>query len=57
MEKHTCQRCRCSEYIPTHQFVKFDDKVHYVCAKCWDFFRRWFFCGGEPRNADSDVAA
>jgi hypothetical protein len=31
VEKHTCQRCRCQEYIPTHQFVKFDEKVQYVC--------------------------
>ena len=56
MEKHTCQRCRCQEYIPTHQFVKFDEKVQYVCAKCWEAFRKFFFVGTRA-NGGGDAAA
>lgn len=57
MEKHTCQRCRCQEYIPTHQFVKFDERVQYVCARCWEAFRKWFFAATRTNNSDNDVAA
>jgi len=57
MEKTACQRCRCEEYIPTHQFVKFDSKVQYLCCKCWDLFRRWFHNGRNPAQDGSDVAA
>lgn len=42
MEIQKCQRCHHEEYIPTHQYVKFDDKVHYLCEDCWQHFRRWF---------------
>jgi hypothetical protein len=56
VEKHTCQRCRCQEYIPTHQFVKFDERVQYVCAKCWEAFRKWFFVGTRA-NSGGDAAA
>jgi len=56
VEKHTCQRCRCQEYIPTHQFVKFDEKVQYVCAKCWDTFRKWFFCGTRTSSGNDQAA-
>ncbi|MCI0342688.1 MAG: hypothetical protein L0216_16370 [Planctomycetales bacterium] len=42
MAKIACDRCGKIEAIPTHQFVKFDDKVRYLCSECWDWFRRWF---------------
>ncbi len=45
MEKCTCQRCFQEEGIPTHQFVKFDEKVQYLCRQCWEGFRRWFHWG------------
>ena len=38
-----CCRCNDEEDIPTSQFVKFDDTVHYLCRRCWENFRRWFF--------------
>ena len=38
-----CSRCRKSERIPTHQFVKFDLNVQYLCDGCWKNFRSWFF--------------
>jgi hypothetical protein len=41
----TCRRCYARERIPTHQFVKFDLKEHYLCLRCWEDFRRWFNCG------------
>lgn len=43
MEKSKCNRCKGEEYIPTHQFVKFDDKINYLCERCWDNFKRWFY--------------
>ncbi|MBI3271481.1 MAG: hypothetical protein HYZ53_21000 [Planctomycetes bacterium] len=42
MDTLKCTRCDRAESIPTHQFVKFDGKVHYVCKSCWEDFRRWF---------------
>ncbi|MCI0650488.1 MAG: hypothetical protein L0Z55_01245 [Planctomycetes bacterium] len=45
MERETCQRCYLEEKIPTHQFVKFDLHVHYLCKECWEGFRRWFHWG------------
>ena len=27
------------------QYVKFDDRVYYVCRECWEGFRRWFHWG------------
>lgn len=41
MEKTKCDRCGRVEDIPTHQYVKFDDKISYLCTSCWDEFRRW----------------
>jgi len=38
-----CQRCgREDEDIPTHQYVKFDNEVKYLCSDCWQKFRRWY---------------
>ena len=43
MSKHVCDRCRREEDIPTHQFVKFDNEVRYLCSDCWQRFREWYF--------------
>lgn len=40
-----CRRCGAEEQIPTHQYVKFDVNVHYLCSPCWEEFRRWFHQG------------
>ncbi|MBI4578022.1 MAG: hypothetical protein HY722_17305 [Planctomycetes bacterium] len=45
----SCKRCGRDEYIPTHQFVKFDSEVNYVCEECWAEFRRWFNQGERAR--------
>ncbi|MGE3165643.1 MAG: hypothetical protein AB7O52_12105 [Planctomycetota bacterium] len=44
-DKHTCQRCFHQEQIPTYQYVKFDDRIQYLCRQCWEGFRRWFHWG------------
>lgn len=46
----TCHRCREQEDIPTHQFVKFDTEVRYLCRRCWEDFRRWFHHGAKMRD-------
>lgn len=45
-----CSRCFHQERIPTHQFVKFDTKVQYLCRHCWQGFRRWFHWGQSESN-------
>lgn len=45
MEHQRCARCGKSEPIPTHQFVKFDNKVQYLCKECWEVFRAWMIKG------------
>jgi len=55
--KCKCTRCRSEEYIPTFQFVKFDDEVMYLCASCWQVFRRWFFVGTKGERPDVENAA
>ncbi len=57
MDLQRCCRCRCEEYIPTHQYVKFDDAVNYLCKRCWDLFRKWFFYSGRVGNPYVDSAA
>lgn len=42
MSAQKCERCRQEEYIPTHQYVKFEDNVHYLCQACWERFKEWF---------------
>jgi hypothetical protein len=44
-EHQTCRRCYATEYIPTHQFVTFDCRIHYLCQRCWEDFRKWFHWG------------
>ena len=51
--QHTCRRCFCREYIPTYQFVKFDTRIHYLCQKCWEDFRRWFHWGRRSTPSES----
>ncbi len=41
MELQGCKRCDQKEYIPTHQFLKIDDTVHYLCKGCWQTVRSW----------------
>lgn len=54
---HKCERCRCEEYIPTHQYVKFEDRISYVCKRCWDGFKRWFHYGAKEGSPWVDNAA
>jgi DNA-directed RNA polymerase subunit RPC12/RpoP len=56
-EKQRCQRCGAEEYIPTFQYVKFDNQVQYVCSACWQNFRKWFFMGSRLDKRDYDSAA
>ena len=42
VKKNICKRCGTEEYIPTHQHVKFDEKVNDLCVSCWYSFRSWF---------------
>lgn len=51
-----CQRCRTEDAIPTHQFVKFDERVQYLCRRCWEDFRRWFHHGNKLFSGGSDQA-
>ena len=46
MDEHRCKRCGKHEPIPTHQYVKFDLEIMYVCKGCWDTFKAWF-CKGQ----------
>jgi hypothetical protein len=57
MNKQKCQRCNNHEYIPTFQFVKFDNQVQYLCSSCWQTFRRWFNVGSRLEKKDFDTAA
>jgi hypothetical protein len=50
-----CARCRKSESIPTHQFVKFDLNVQYLCDGCWKNFRSWFFASERVRRQTPPV--
>lgn len=56
MDKQTCKRCFHQEEIATHQFVKFDDRVQYLCRQCWEGFRRWFHWGqNDPRERQLEL--
>ncbi len=39
MSRQNCSRCGQEEHIPTHQFVKYDLEVKYLCGSCWEDFR------------------
>jgi len=57
MDQQKCQRCGVQEYIPTFQYVKFDNHVQYLCSNCWQIFRKWFHAGGRIQRTDFDSAA
>jgi len=42
MEQQECARCKKTEPIATHQYVKVEDKIQYLCRHCWEEFRYWF---------------
>lgn len=52
-----CARCREREDIATHQFVKFDTEVRYLCRRCWLDFRRWFNRGAKLNDPELGAAA
>ena len=56
-EKPKCDRCRAEEYIPTHQYVKFDTTVYFLCDECWDLFRSWFYRGPKASYSEQKDAA
>lgn len=41
MDTQKCKRCNTEQYIPTHQYVKYDNRVNYLCDDCWSVFRKW----------------
>ena len=45
MDAMQCKRCGKETLIPTHQHVKFDLEVQYLCEPCWEAFRQWFHTG------------
>ena len=45
MAHQKCERCRTEEYIPTHQFVKFEEDIRYLCQACWELFKGWYYRG------------
>ena len=59
MDKQRCERCNCEEYIPTHQYVKFEDRIRYLCQQCWELFKGWYVHGTRSGHsyADADTAA
>ena len=54
MEKVRCKRCNAEELIPTFQYVKFDGSVQYLCAACWQIFRKWMFASSRIETRDFD---
>ena len=55
MESCACDRCFDREQIPTHQMVKFDDRVQFLCRNCWEEFRRWFHWGSANRDSEQQL--
>lgn len=52
-----CERCRTEEYIPTHQYFKFEEDVHYLCGACWELGKGWFFRGARAFDFVNDSSA
>ncbi len=42
MKVQACDRWGAEEYIPTHQYVKFEGEIRYLCARCWQRLHRWW---------------
>jgi len=53
-EKIRCQRCGVYDEIPMFQFVKFDNKFHYLCGRCWEEFRSWIVKGNAALNHNGE---
>ena len=34
-----CDRCGKQEYIPTFQYVKFEERTRYFCKECYEELR------------------
>ncbi len=43
MDKQRCVKCSAEENIPTHQYVKFDNRRYDLCGSCWFTFRHAFY--------------
>ncbi len=41
MADHKCERCDKAEYIPTFQYVKFEDRTRYLCKDCFEEMRNF----------------
>jgi hypothetical protein len=54
MAAQPCQRCGGEEYIPTHQFVKFEDSIHFLCQACWELFKGWYYHGARGKEAAAE---
>lgn len=54
MSHQVCSRCRKPARIPTHQFVKFDTVVQYLCGDCWSGFRGWFHAAERVKRVKLD---
>lgn len=39
MANQNCERCDKAEYIPTFQYVKFEDRTRYLCKDCYEEMR------------------
>jgi len=55
VDERACDRCFDRASIPTHQMVKFDERVQYLCQGCWEEFRRWFHWGSGHRDASRQL--
>lgn len=43
MFKQKCNRCSYEQYIPTHQYIKFENRRYELCTPCWDVFNNWLY--------------
>jgi hypothetical protein len=50
--RNKCERCGEYDEIPTHQYVKYDEKVNYLCKRCWEIFRAWMLNGNAALNGE-----
>lgn len=47
-----CTRCNQHEIMPTHQTMRFQEKNHVVCKRCWDGFKKWYWYGSRAGTID-----
>lgn len=44
MVVYKCKRCNSSEEnLPTHQYVKFENRRYDLCMPCWGTFNKWLY--------------